>query len=104
VAKNLAYLGKVLTTVTGSLERSRLGQRIFAGLMAVAVLGVWALMPFVGCVSCQHRISAEGTCSASIRGAVLNEALRYLPLDVLPGECACSHAVASVPLIALPGA
>ena len=48
VAKNLAYLGKVLTTVTGSLERSRLGQRIFAGLMAVAVLGVWALMPFVG--------------------------------------------------------
>ena len=48
VANILAYLGKVLTTVTDSLELSRLGQRIFAGLMAVAVLGVWALMPFVG--------------------------------------------------------
>jgi hypothetical protein len=47
VAKNLAYLGKVLTTVAGWLERSRLGQRIFVGLMAIAVLGVWALMPFV---------------------------------------------------------
>jgi hypothetical protein len=48
VANILAYLGTVLATVAGSLERSRLGKRIFVGLMAIAVLGVWALMPFVG--------------------------------------------------------
>jgi len=48
VANILAYLGKVLTTVAGSLERSRLGQRIFVGLMAIAVLGAWALTPYVG--------------------------------------------------------
>jgi hypothetical protein len=48
VTNILAYLGKVLTTIAGSLERSRLWQRIFVGLMAIAVLGAWALMPFVG--------------------------------------------------------
>jgi hypothetical protein len=48
VANILAYLGKVLTTVAGLLERSRLGQRIFVGLMAIAVLGALALTPYVG--------------------------------------------------------
>ena len=48
VASVLAWVGKFLTTFAGSLERSRLWQRILVGLTAVAVLGVLALMPYVG--------------------------------------------------------
>jgi hypothetical protein len=60
VAKNLAYLGKFLTTVAGWLERSRLGQRIFVGLMAIAVLGAGALMPSVGFLLLGAILGAAG--------------------------------------------
>ena len=47
VASVLVWVGKFLTAFAGSLERSRLWQRILVGLMALAVMGAWALTPYV---------------------------------------------------------
>ena len=48
VAVVLLSTGEARTNYARWLKRSRLEQRIFVGLMAIAVLGVWALMPYVG--------------------------------------------------------
>ena len=62
VAVVLLSTGEARANYARWLKRSCLGQRIFVGLMAIAILGVWALKPHVGFM---------------ISGAVLGAGLEY---------------------------